>query len=262
MEEAANSVEDHLIEGLSFKLRPGASYVQSRRSVSFFPQGGNTYSTTGVKVIKISLTGSQGEWLDPSTLSILYDINNDGGGTATTKHLMMLSGPWSIFRRMRILCGGSVIEDIDSYNRCHEIFHILSSAAKRENDEVMGFGVNSYRELTTWERPFPISLNKKDYMGIVGSKTVMFRPLSGLINQDTYLPFRYMGGLTIELELVSDPNEPIISGSFAYSGDPNAVPPVPATELIANDGYSDKWSIINIQVKADTIQLDIGLNDE
>ena len=53
LEETANSIEDHLIEGLSFKLNPGASYVQSRRSVSFFPQGGNSYSSTGVKVIKI-----------------------------------------------------------------------------------------------------------------------------------------------------------------------------------------------------------------
>ena len=62
LEETANSIEDHLIEGLSFKLKPGASYVQSRRSVSFFPQGGNSYSSTGVKVIKVALTGAQGEW--------------------------------------------------------------------------------------------------------------------------------------------------------------------------------------------------------
>jgi hypothetical protein len=31
----ANSVEDYLIEGLSFKLSPGASYVTDRRSVSY-----------------------------------------------------------------------------------------------------------------------------------------------------------------------------------------------------------------------------------
>jgi hypothetical protein len=195
LEETANSVEDHLIEGLSFKLKPGASYVQSRRSVSFFPQGGNSYATNGVKVIKISLTGSQGEWLDPSTLAIMYDINNNDGGT--TQQLRMLSGPWSIFRRMRIICGGAIIEDIDNYNRCHEIFHVLSSAAKRENDEIMGFGVNSYRELSSWEGAFPMSLNKKDYMGIKGSKSVLFRPLSGLITQDKYLPLRYMVGYAL-----------------------------------------------------------------
>ena len=37
MESHAQSVEDHLIDSLSFKLKPGASYVTDRRSVTFFP---------------------------------------------------------------------------------------------------------------------------------------------------------------------------------------------------------------------------------
>ena len=55
MEGHAQSVEDNLIESLSVKLRPGASYVTNRRSVTFWPQGGNSYSPTGVKVIKVAL---------------------------------------------------------------------------------------------------------------------------------------------------------------------------------------------------------------
>ena len=57
MEAHAQSVEDNLIDSLSFKLRPGASYVTDRRSVTYFPQGGNSYSPAGVKVIKMMLTG-------------------------------------------------------------------------------------------------------------------------------------------------------------------------------------------------------------
>ena len=52
MESHAQGVEDNLIASLSFKLRPGASYVTDRRSVSFFPQGGNDYSPAGVQVKK------------------------------------------------------------------------------------------------------------------------------------------------------------------------------------------------------------------
>jgi hypothetical protein len=37
MESHAQAVEDYLIDGLSFKLAPGASYVTNRRSVGFFP---------------------------------------------------------------------------------------------------------------------------------------------------------------------------------------------------------------------------------
>ena len=56
VEAHAQSVDDYLIEGLSFKLGAGASYVTNRRSVSFFPSGSDTYSpASGVKVIKIKL---------------------------------------------------------------------------------------------------------------------------------------------------------------------------------------------------------------
>ena len=43
VEAAANSQEDYLIDGLSFKLKPGASYVNDRRSVTYHPQGSNIY---------------------------------------------------------------------------------------------------------------------------------------------------------------------------------------------------------------------------
>ena len=49
MESHAQATEDYLIDGLSFKLAPGASYVTNRRSVTFYPQGGNSYTPTGVK---------------------------------------------------------------------------------------------------------------------------------------------------------------------------------------------------------------------
>ena len=44
VEAIANGIEDKLIEGLSFKLNPGASYVIDRRSVTCHPQGSNRYS--------------------------------------------------------------------------------------------------------------------------------------------------------------------------------------------------------------------------
>ena len=47
LEETVNAIEDHLIDSLSFKLKPGAQYVQSRRSVTFYPQGGNHYRVQG-----------------------------------------------------------------------------------------------------------------------------------------------------------------------------------------------------------------------
>ena len=95
----ANSVEDYLIEGLSFKLSPGASYVTDRRSVSYFVAGSNVYqSGSGARVIRVNLTGDG--WLDPSTVRLVYTLVN--GESTSTKILRPLSGPWSFFRRMRI----------------------------------------------------------------------------------------------------------------------------------------------------------------
>lgn len=89
MEATAQSVEDYLIDASSFKLKPGASYITNRRSVTYFPVGGNQYSVAGVKVIKILLTGDQ--WLDPSTVRLQFTLlNND----ANAAHLLrVVSGP-------------------------------------------------------------------------------------------------------------------------------------------------------------------------
>ena len=76
MEQHAQSVDDALIGDLSYKLKPGASYVTNRRSVSYFAEGSNQYSPNGAKVMKFNLTGDQ--WLDPSTFRVMFQLNNTG----------------------------------------------------------------------------------------------------------------------------------------------------------------------------------------
>ena len=82
---------NHLIDSLSVRLQPGASYVTNRRSVSFFPQGSNIYKPLqGTKVVKINLTG--GGWLDPSTVQLQFKLQN-----AESKRLYLLGGPHTFF---------------------------------------------------------------------------------------------------------------------------------------------------------------------
>ena len=54
MEHHAQSVDDALIGGLSYKLKAGASYVTNRRSVTYMASGGNPYSPSGVKVMRFN----------------------------------------------------------------------------------------------------------------------------------------------------------------------------------------------------------------
>ena len=75
VDSMANSVEDYLIDGLSFKLQPGASYVIDRRSVNYYAAGSNVYTSNyGARVIRINLTGDG--WLDPATVRVAYTLTN------------------------------------------------------------------------------------------------------------------------------------------------------------------------------------------
>ena len=73
VEAMANGVEDKLIDGLSFKMQPGSSYVIERKNVTYHPQGSNFYEPgAGTKLIRIWLAGDN--WLDPSTLRIMFNL--------------------------------------------------------------------------------------------------------------------------------------------------------------------------------------------
>ena len=114
MEAIANSSEDLLIDGLSFKLGNSASYITERKSVTFQATGSNIYtgSGAGTKVIKFQLN-SDG-WCDPSTVRVMFNLeNNDSAG----EMLRTLQGPASFFRRLRISAKNALIEDISEYNR-------------------------------------------------------------------------------------------------------------------------------------------------
>ena len=240
MESFANSVEDRLIDGLSFKLQPGASYITDRRSVTFHPQGSNIYKTgSGTKLIKILLTGDS--WLDPSTFRVMFDLENLD--TNTNHYLRNISGPWSFFRRMRVIVGGQVVEDVDNYNRVHEMLSVLTATDSRVNESVEGFGqlINHYKLYTEEEDHRGIPSNSK--------QTVMFKPLSGILNQDKYLPIRYTP-ISLELELVDSMDDPVLG-------------PTDNTEdwAFTSNNTSTTWQISNVQAKCDLCTLDNALDN-
>ena len=95
VEVISNSLEDTLIDGLSFKLAKTASYITNRRSCTYHPQGSNIYTpTNGTKLIKINIAGT--DWLDPSTFRIMFDLQNTNGTAAC--RLRPIGGPWSFFQ--------------------------------------------------------------------------------------------------------------------------------------------------------------------
>ena len=60
----------------------------------------------------------------------MFDLRNND--TEAAHKLRPIGGPWTFFRRMRILLGGVMVEDIDSYSRTHQMFDQLTAGDSRK----------------------------------------------------------------------------------------------------------------------------------
>lgn len=235
------ALEDHLVDGINFSPEPGAKYVISRRMATFYPSGSNVYKpVSGTKLIKIDVFSDN--WMDPVTSRVMFDLVNEG---TTDQILYPISGPHSFFRRMRIISKGQIIEDIDDYNRLHEMFESMTAGHLRDNNMIEGFD-NRFDLYDDTDDTFDhASLANNMGKGAIpegGRKTVGFQLLSGLLNQQKYLPLRFCG-FTIELELVNNFRDAVIGSSgVGASG-------------YGTGNSSEAWRIENVQLKTDLITL-------
>ena len=127
------------------------------------------------------------------------------------------------------------------YNRTHQMFEMLTSKSNRDNSDIEGFGYRSDSQNPD------ITHHNSSLPGIEeGShQTVGFKLCSGLLNQSKMLPLKYMGNLTIELELVNNKEDPVVS----------------AFETILEENCSQQWSIENVQIKCDIVGIDNTLQN-
>ena len=255
MEHHVQSVDDALIGGLSYKLKAGASYVTDRRSVTFFASGGNQYSPSGVKVCKFNIVADQ--WLDPSTFRVMFTLSNLSGGAAGSIHPLHWN-PAVLFRRARVIAGGQVIEDIDDFNRLSIMFTALKSQDDQKEIAMEGFGLfdrkydqaagglaadpNGTADDADDRKAYRIS-DWSESGTIANQRTVMFKPMLGILAQEKLIPLRYCP-LQIELELVSSAADCMFVGSQNGSN------------------YLSNWGVSDIQCKMDLLTLDSSLQNE
>ena len=188
------SAEDILIDNLSFKLNKGASYINERRSVSFFPSGSNIYTpSSGQRVLKIALNAEDNSWLDPHSVMVYFTVENTD--TSDNKRLRPLSPAYSFFKRVRLIAGNQLVEDIDYYNGNNHMMSCLMSKGARDNEEAQSFGYRYGDDLNT-RRAVPASHHigpAYDAYTIPGFRRKMvvgFKPMLGLFNQFKYIPLK------------------------------------------------------------------------
>jgi hypothetical protein len=195
-----------------------AHYITDRRSVTFYPSGASEYGPSGTnanRTIKLYLTGT--DYLDPSTVQLFFRLNSVGGVIQPYS-----AGAWAYFRRVRCIVGGQLISDYDVYNRLHEMIHVLSDPATRQNDWIEGAGSTFKTPGTTPAgdvsgladniNALADELLKQRIPTITTSKVMSFKPLLGLFKQHKALMLRYMP-IQLEFEVVSVKNDVLSSGT-------------------------------------------------
>ena len=280
VESLASSVSDKLIDNLSFKIAPGASYVQSRASCQWYANGSNEYEPVkGNRVIRIPITSSDG-WIDPSTIRLAFEVRNSG-----TAPLRLLSGGHSFIRRARLMVGSVVCEDCGDYARTAQMLQYLKSKHSRQNEQASGSGVewsdHEFQSLSIKPTAFANGvlgpptdantdavrgMNENNYPGIAagGTQVIIQKLIFGLFAQEKFLPMKYMqGGLVVEIELVQDPLEVVLFDTLA-ANDTTESSNAGTTRLKSpfnQSNCSNSYALRNVYISADVVTLDNQLDN-
>ena len=140
------------------------------------------------------------------------------------------------------MVGGAIIDDVDYYNRVHEMMHVLTSKANRDNDDIEGFN-------TRWDADTWYGGDYTNYNGLAPStkKRISFKPLLGICNQPKYIPLSF-APITMEFEIVNQATDPIISNGTQ------------GAHILANNN-SVSWQIEDVRVICDVVTLDSALQN-
>ena len=121
-------------DSLSFKLPSTSDAIVPGgwREAILFPQGGNSYSSSGVREVSFRIGGDGATMLDPSQgLFLRFKISDTSGSTNTMN--LPAYGVWS---KVVLRCAGVEAESIDFYNRNYTMLLALSDPQVKENLDV------------------------------------------------------------------------------------------------------------------------------
>ena len=161
-----------------------------------------------------------------------------------------------MFRPARVIAGVQIIEDINDSNRLSLMFTALKPQDDQKEIAMEGFGLfdGKYDRAAGGlladtgaedgdERKIYRVSDWDEACNIGVSRTVLFKPMHGVLAQEKLIPLRYCP-LKIELEMVN-------SGSDCmFVGTQNGLT------------STNKWSISDIQCKCGFLTLDASLQNE
>ena len=237
---------DVLVSNLKFGLDPQGSYCQNRRSSTTFSNVNSASPNSGVKVVTINI-GSSSEWLDPQSVVLAMNITNTG-----TADLFPASGcVASLFERLQIRLGSSLVEDIQDFGKLTVAMeeHSMSSQKKLAYDAI-GFGTeplpSTHASFFSPGQHLPLKLAHEPGNNNANTKRVHMKfNLSGLFSQHRWIYLGALGGSGLQIQLtLSDPTDSLITRTTLNS---------------TNTDYSTSYTLSDIKILADLCTLNDDL---
>ena len=238
-----------MIDSLSFKLRPGSSYVLDRKSSTYWASGSNIYSPIGTRVLRFTLGGEDNAWLDPSTLRVQFTVRNAMG---EDKVVVPLGSPALFFSRVRIMANGALCEDLQSYGRVHHMLDCLKAKGVRDNEDCEGFGYRWDDDCNAGIMGNVPTLTTMPGIAYGKSRIVSLKLMSGLLNQDKYINLKFCP-ITIEMEVCGSYDDAVITPKATAAGD--------SSSSFNADNVGTKWDILDANIKCQIVSLDNQLNN-
>ena len=116
------AVNDELVASLDYKLATGnTNYIQSRKSVQFFPSSLSTFTPSTSRVCRIPITPGS-DFVDPESIKLAFTFRNTDGSSD------MLCGspdPSCFIERIQLFANGQRVEDISYYGRSCFMYSLL-----------------------------------------------------------------------------------------------------------------------------------------
>jgi len=91
--------------------------VQSKRLVQLLPQGAQPFGPKHTRLIRFNLTATSGDYLLPESVRLQANFNVESTGG---KNFKPLGSMGLMFTRMRLICEGVVIQDLNYQDRMHQ----------------------------------------------------------------------------------------------------------------------------------------------
>ena len=122
MEQVTQAVNDELVASLDYKLATGnTNYIQSRKSVQYFPSSLSTFTPTTSRVCRIPITSGM-DFVDPESVKLAFTFRNTDG---TSDMLCGSPDPSCFIERIQLFANGQRVEDISYYGRSAFMYSLL-----------------------------------------------------------------------------------------------------------------------------------------